>query len=259
MKSIFALLIFLIPWAVNAQILQISNADSLWHLKITASGNYTEGNQGRTLFTNKANISKKGNKLGFISNNLYQYGTISPSALPKKIITYNDFRSENLLVLLPNSRFSPFARVFLETNIMRKIDIRTEYALGSFFKVYNKKKHALSILLAGVNQQSEYGGNTFNIIDNGGSDKRNVWKWATGLSGTSTIVENHISLDYRAFYMQNFALTKDYNYLIDFILNVKVIKGLSFNVEYFRTFENVEQAGVLPQEVQVTYGFSYLF
>ena len=123
----------------------------------------------------------------------------------------------------------------------------------------HKPNHSLSILVAGVNQQTNYVGSVFNIIDNNGSDKRNVWKWATGISGTSTIIKNHISLDYRAFYMQNIELAKDYNYLIDLILNVKIIKGLSFNVEYFRTFENVEQAGVLPQEVQVTYGFSYHF
>ena len=257
MRFFFMLTILCITQTVNAQILQISKADSLWHLKITAAGNYTDGNQPRTLFTNKANLSKAGKKIGFISNNTYQYGTVSFAG--KKIVTYNDVRSENLLILLPKKRFSPFARVFLETNIIRKIDFRNEYAVGSFCKLLHKPNHSLSILVAGVNQQTNYVGSVFNIIDNNGSDKRNVWKWATGISGTSTIIKNHISLDYRAFYMQNIELAKDYNYLIDLILNVKIIKGLSFNVEYFRTFENVEQAGVLPQEVQVTYGFSYHF
>lgn len=257
MRLFFVLTILCITQTVNAQILQISKADSLWHLKITAAGNYTDGNQPRTLFTNKANLSKAGKKIGFISNNTYQYGTVSFSG--RKIVTYNDVRSENLLVLLPKSRFSPFARVFLETNIIRKIDFRNEFAVGSFYKLMNKPNHSLSILVAGVNQQTNYVGNVFNIIDNNGSDKRNVWKWATGISGTSTIIKNHISLDYRAFYMQNIELAKDYNYLIDLILNVKITKGLSFNVEYFRTFENVEQEKVLPKEVQINYGFSYQF
>lgn len=255
MRLFFVLTILCITQTVNAQILQISKADSLWHLKITAAGNYTDGNQPRTLFTNKANLSKAGKKIGFISNNTYQYGTVTFAG--KKIVTYNDVRSENLLVFLPKSRFSPFARVFLETNIIRKIDFRNEYALGSYYKLLNKPNHSLSILVASVNQQTNYAGSIFNIIGNNGSDKRNVWKLATGVLGTSTIIKNHISLDYRSFYMQNVELTKDYNYLIDLILNVKIIKGLSFNVEYFRTFESVEQEKVLPKEVQVNYGFSY--
>lgn len=257
MRLLYILSFLCYTQAVYAQILQISKADSLWHLKITAAGNYTDGNQPRTLFTNKANLSKTGKKIGFISNNTYQYGTVSFAG--KKIVTYNDVRSENLLVLLPKKRFSPFARVFLETNIIRKIDFRNEYAAGSFCKLLNKPNHSLSILMAGVNQQTNYKGNVFNIIDNAGSDKRNVWKWATGLSGSSTIIKNHLSLDYRGFYMQNVELSKDYNYLIDLILNVKIIKGLSFNVEYFRTFENVEMQGVLSKEVQLTYGLSYSF
>ena len=72
-------------------------------------------------------------------------------------------------------------------------------------------------------------------------------------------MKDQLSAEYRLFYMQNIALAKDYNYLVDLTLNAKIIKGLVFNVNYFQTFENVEMKGILPKEVQLTYGFSHQF
>lgn len=240
---------------VNAQVLQLVQSDSLWHIKLTTIGLYTDGNQPRSLFTNKANLTKVGKWLGFISNNTLQYGTVGKS----KMVAYKDIRSENLFVLLPRKRFSPFIREYVETNKLRQIVFRNELALGGFYKVITQKQHYLNLMAGVINQTTNYRTSIFNIIDNYASDKRNVWKWATGILGINTIVKDRLSAEYRLFYMQNVALAKDYNYLIDVSLNAKIIKGLAFNINYFQTFENVEMKGILPKEIQLTYGLSYQF
>ena len=176
-KFIFIGCIF-ISLISNAQVLQLAKADSLWHLKITATGLYTDGNQPRSLFTNKANLSKVWKSVGLISNNTYQYGTVGKS----KMVAYKDIRSENLFVLLPHKRFSPFIREYVETNKLRQIDSRNEFALGGFYKVMAQKQHYLNLMAGVINQTTNYRNSIFNIIDNNGSDKRNVWKWATGIS-----------------------------------------------------------------------------
>ncbi len=170
--------------------------------------------------------------MGFISNNTLQYGTVGKS----KMVAYNDIRSEKIFVLLPRKRLSPFIREYVETNKLRQIDFRNELALEGFYKVITQKQHYLNLMAGVINSTTNYRNSIFNIIDNYASDKRNVWKWATGISGINTIVKDRLSGEYRLFYMQNVALAKDYNYLIDVSLNAKIIKGLAFNINYFQTF-----------------------
>lgn len=239
----------------NAKVWQLTKSESLWHLKVTSTGQYIEGNQHRSLFTNKANLSKSWKLLGFISNNTYQYGTVGK----KNFVVYNDIRSENLITFLPHIRFSPFVREYVETNKLRQIDFRNELALGGFYKVFVHEQHFISLMASVINQSTICKYSAFNIIDNSSSNKRNVWKWGTGILGVNTIVENQLSTEYQLLYMQNIDLIKDFNYLIDITLNAKIIRGLSFNVNYFQTFENVGMKGISPKEVQLTYGLSYQF
>lgn len=256
MKIILSVpLIVFFSLRVNAQALQLNKADSLWHIKITATGLYADGNQPRSLFTNKVNVDKFWKKAAIISNNIYQYGTIGRS----KLVVYNDIRSENILILLPRKRFSAFIREFAEINKLRKIDFRNELAGGGLYKLVAGKPHQLTAMAGIIYQATDYKGTVFNIIDNHGSDKRKVWKWAVGLTGFNTIVKNRLNTEYRVLYMQNLSLAKDNNYVADISLNAKIIKGLSFTVNYFRTFESVEMKNILSREVQLTYGLTYQF
>lgn len=237
---------------VNAQVIHINELDSLWHLKISATGFYSDGNAPKTVLTNKLKITKVNNAIGLISNFTYQYGTVSSA---NKIV-YNDFRFENTLLLYPKKRFNPFLRTFEESNIIRKINFRNEIALGLVSKILSEKEHAINLVLAGVNQQTNYNFNKFNLSNFDNNDKINTWKGMAGVSGLNSIVKNKLRAEYRLYWMQGFDEMKNYSYLIDVSLEFILNKHISLQTNYINTFENLEPIGVLPFETQLTYGLS---
>lgn len=251
-KCLLVLALFVLSQKVNAQVIHINDLDSLWHFKLSATGSYSDGNLPRSLLTNKLKLTKVNDLFGLISNFTYQYGTASS----KKIIVYNDFRFENTLLLKPKKPFCPFVRTFSEKNIIRKIDFRHEIALGILRKIISSKEHGINILVAGVNQQTNYNTNSFNIIDYNGSENKNTWKGMVGINGLNTIIKNKFHVEYRFFWMQALDEPKDYAYLIDATLEFKLNKHFAFQANYIKTYENLEPQGILPFEVQSTYGLS---
>lgn len=205
------------------------------------------------LITNKVNISKIGWKIGLLLNDTYQYGT---AGLAKKVV-YNDIRFENSLLIYPNSKFFPFIRSNIETNILRKIDFRNEIGTGGICKFVNNKTQVINIFIGVTNQQTNYRTNIFNLIDNNGSTKRNVWKNITGISGKNTIFKDKFLIQYKLFWFQSFSNSIDYNYSIDTSLDFKISNKFSLIANYFMTFENIEPKAVLPKGTQVSYGLSY--
>ncbi len=251
-KYLIIYILFIFIPKVDAQVIHINDLDSLWHFKLSATGSYIDGNSPRTLLTNKLKLTKVVNSFGLISNFAYQYGT----ATSKKYIVYNDFRFENTLLIKPKNSFCPFVRTFTEKNIIRQIDFRNEIAVGVLYKLINKKEQRVNILFAGVNQQTNYKGSKFDLIDNKGANNRNTWKGMAGINGFNTILKDRLTAEYRFFWMQAFSTPIDYAYLIDLTLEFKINKRFSLQANYLHTFENIESKGVLPYEAQLTYGLS---
>lgn len=237
---------------LNAQVIHMNEMDSLWHAKITATGLYTSGNSPRSLFTNKFRLTKVGNTFGLFSNAVYQYGTVSK----KKIVTYNDYRFDNSVLLKPHRRLVPFVRFYQEKNLLRKVNFRNEVAMGVLFKLLAKKGQAINILSAVINQQTKYDRNIFEHIDNGGSYKRNVWKGVVGINGNNTLIDNKLTAEYRILGLQAFQIRQDYALLVDVTFDLKVTRKFSFTMNGFYTYENIELVGILPNEFQLTYGLS---
>ncbi len=255
-KKYFTVFLFFIFIAkINAQVIHINEYDSAWHFKLSATGAYIDGNSPRTLLTNKLKITKVVNLVGLISNFTYQYGT----ATSKKIVVYDDYRFDNSLIIKPKSTFSPFIRTFTEKNIIRKIDFRNEIAVGILYKIMNKPQQGINILVAGVNQQTNYNASEFDYIDSNGSYKRNTWKAMAGINGFNTLIKDRLTAEYKLFWMQAFNQSIDYAYLIDITLDFKISKRFAFQANYLKTYEKVEPKGVLPYEVQLTYGLSFTF
>lgn len=240
---------------VNAQLLHINDLDSLWHFKVSATGLYTDGNSPRSLLTNKLKLTKLYHTIGLLSNFTYQYGTASA----KKINTYNDYRIENIFLLYPKSTFVPFVRWFTEKNLLRKIDFRNEISTGVIYKVVNKKNQAINLFIAGAYQQTNYEGNTFNHIDNNGSHSLTTWEGLAGIAGSNTLVKDKLTAEYRLLGMQSFHEKLDYSLFADITLDFKLSKRFSILANGFYTYENIEQTGVVPYEVQFTYGLSLTF
>jgi len=254
-KWLLVLMVFLFLQKINGQVIHINDLDSVWHFKVSATGSYSDGNLPRSLLTNKLKLTKVNDLFGLISNFTYQYGTASS----KKIIVYNDFRFENTLLLKPKNFFCPFVRTFSEKNIIRKIKFRHEIALGILRKIISSKKQGINILVAGVNQQTNYNTNSFNIIEYNGSENKNTWKAMAGVSGMNSIVKNKLQAEYRFYWMQAFDEPKNYAYFIDVSLEFMLNNHFKLQANYVKTFENLEPIGVLPYEIQLTYGLSVTF
>jgi hypothetical protein len=253
LKLMLTIFIYFFYNSLLSQVTQLNQMDSLWHFKVSATGVYTDGNSSKSLITNKINISKIGKDLGLLSNITYQYGTAGAA---KKVV-YNDVRAENSLLVYPNYKLFPFVRSYIETNVLRKINFRNEVAIGGIYKVIDKEHQVVNILTGAANQQTNYKTPFFNLIDNNGSSRRNVWKNITGISGRNTIWMDKISIQYKLFWFQSFSKLMDYNYSADTTLEFKISNKFSLIANYFMTFENIEPEQVLPRETQISYGLSY--
>ena len=240
---------------LNAQVIHINELDSLWRFKISATGLHIKGNSPKTLLTNKLKITKVNKNIGLICDYTYQYGTASA----KKIVVYNDFRFENTILLKPKNRFNPFVRTFTEKNIIRNIVFRHEVALGALQKVISRKEHRLNFLLACVNQQTNYKTASLNIAQYSSSKNLNTWKVMAGISGFNSLVKNKLRAEYRFYWMQAFENKQNFAYLIDITLEFILNNQISLLANYSKTYEYLEPKGILPYEVQLTYGLSIKF
>jgi hypothetical protein len=153
----------------------------------------------------------------------------------------NDIFSRNYIYYKPENWFYPYAIGYISSNFRRKIDYRYFAGLGGTYQALRKENHVLKFAANVVYESTRFSRNIFNYTEYDNSDKINVWRATLYLSGWNYVFKKHLRLMYAAG------------------IDVPAWKGLSFNVMYSFTHENVVIKKIKQDDGLLTFGISYQF
>lgn len=234
-------------------IAQINESDtSKWQIRTSLSGNYQAGNVAFLSIRSKFDVLFSPTRQWVFksqNNSLYQ------AFYDKK--ADNDVFSKNYVYFKPQNTFYSYAISFVSANYRRKIDSRYFIGLGETWQIVNKPRHFLKFSLSAVYEQTAFSEAIFNDATYNGSDKISVWRGTAYIAGGHQLFDKHLQVFYDAYWQPAFDNRNNYRTQYDIGLNFPVWKGLTVNVLYAFTQENVVVQKIKTDDAALTFGFAY--
>jgi hypothetical protein len=171
----------------------------------------------------------------------------------------NDIFSRNYLYYKPQLKIYPFAIGYISTNFRRKIDNRYFAGAGLTYQLINTNKNVLKLSASAVYEATNFKANSYNYKEYNGDDKINLWRGTLYVGGWNYLLAKHIRLYYDAYWQPAFNNSHNYRTQVDVGADFPVWKGLSFNVLYAYTHENLVVTNILQDDKILTFGLAYNF
>jgi hypothetical protein len=169
----------------------------------------------------------------------------------------NEIFSRNFIYYKPHRKVYPFAIAFISTNYRRKIDNRYFAGGGFTYQVINTKINVLKLSASTVYEATKFANSFYNYSEYNGNNNINLWRGTLYVGGWSYLADKHIRLYYDAYWQPAFDNSNNYRTQLDVGLDFPIWKGLSFNVVYAFTRENVVIEEILQEDKILTFGLAY--
>lgn len=251
----YRLLFMILPllgWVqVRAQ-LNESDTASL-QIRVSLAGNYQKGNvQILTLRGKLDGLWAPHPNWVFKSQNNSLYQAFA------SVKADNDLFSRNFLYYKPQHRVYPFAIAYISGNYRRKIDLRLFAGAGVTWQVLNKPRQVIKLSANAVYETSRFKGTVYNDVGYNGIDKIDLWRGTLFLGGWHyPVARTALRLYYDAYWQPAFGKANNYRTQFDVGADLPIWKGLSFNVLYTFTHEQVTIATVKREDKILTFGLAY--
>jgi Protein of unknown function, DUF481 len=235
---------------------QLNESDTA-KLQIRASlaGNYQKGNVNILTVRSKLDMVWAPNRNWVFksqNNSLYQaFASIKAD---------NDLFSRNYLYYKPQRTIYPFAIAYIAGNYRRKIDLRLFAGAGITWQVLNKPHQVIKLSANAVYETSRFKGMVYNDSRYNGSNQIDLWRGTLFLGGWHyPLPHTALRLYYDAYWQPAFNHTNNYRTQFDLGADLPIWKGLSFNVVYTFTHEQVTIATIKREDKILTFGLAYNF
>jgi len=169
----------------------------------------------------------------------------------------SDFDSRNFLYAGQQQALYPFAMAFLSGNFRRKINFRWFAGPGLTWQAIRREGHVVKISLAGVYEATDFAGSAYNVPEYDGSARIGTWRATARISGQHRVLAQRLRFFYELYWQPSVEQAENYRWLADAGLELPVWKGLSFNMHFLYTHENVVVAGVRSNDLILTFGMSF--
>ena len=237
---------------VNAQ---INESDTLkFQIRTSLTGNYQKGNVDVLTVRSKIDFTYLPLKdFVFKSQNNYLYQAFYSKKAD------NDIFSRNYLYYKPQNKIYPFAIAYISTNYRRKVYNRFFTGGGITWQAINTGKHALKFSASAVYERTKFNGTVYNYAAFDGAGKISLWRGTLYTGGWSYLFNKHLRLYYDAFYQPAFNNKNNYRTQFDIGADFPVWKGLSANIIYAFTHENLVIKNIKKEDKILSFGFAYYF
>jgi hypothetical protein len=254
MKVRVLILLFLVFAKMeNPLFAQINESDTAkLQLRLAVNGNRQRGNVDLATWRAKLEfLGTLGERWVFKTQNnaLYQafFGNKADA----------DIFSRNYLYFNPKRLIYPYAIGFVSTNFRRKIDIRYFVGLGLTWQVIRRQGNVVKLSTNIVHEYSGFSGEDFNFPEYNGSRQIELWRNSIYLSGVHDIGGNRLRLYYEAFWQPELRRGPNYRAQVTGGIDFPLWKGLSANLSYLYSYENVVVENILQRDSILLFGLSY--
>jgi len=232
---------------------QLNESDTVeFQLRGSVTGNYQQGNVEVLNIKSKLDFTFSPQKNWVIksqNSSLYQafYSTEAD----------NDIFSRNYIYYKPQNKVYPFAIAYISTNYRRKINFRYFAGAGTTYQLINTKNIVLKLSASAVYEATKFADSVYNYAEYNGNENINLWRGTLYIGGWSYLLQNHLRLYYDAYWQPAFNNSNNYRTQVDIGADFPVWKGLSFNVLFAYTHENVVIANIQQDDKILSFGLAY--
>lgn len=254
MRLFFTMLLLLLGWAQGNAQLNESDTAAL-QIRASLAGNYQQGNVNVLTLRGKLDWVWAPNRNWVFksqNNSLYQAFASNKAD--------NDLYSRNFLYYKPQRRVYPFAIAYISGNYRRKIDLRLFAGAGLTWQLYNKPRQVIKLSANTVYETSRFKGTVFNNPRYNGSNTIDLWRATLFLGGWHyPLRHTALRLYYDAYWQPAWGHRNNYRTQFDLGTDLPIWKGLSLNVLYTFTHEQVTIATIKREDKILTFGLAYQF
>lgn len=250
-KPLPLLVIFMSSYAVSFG--QLNEADtSKFQLRAGVTGNYQQGNVEVLTIKSKLEFTYSPTKSWVLksqNSSLYQafFGVKAD----------NDIFSRNYIYYNPQRKVYPFAIAYISANFRRKIDIRYFTGAGLTWQAINTKNNVLKFSASAVYEATKFKVSSYNYPEYDGDSNITCWRGTLYLGGWNYLLKEHVRLYYDAYWQPAFNNRNNYRTQFDIGADIPIWKGLSFNMLFAYTHENVVAEKIKQDDKIVTFGLAY--
>ncbi len=231
---------------------QLNESDTLhFQLRASLTGSYQQGNVALLTMRGRLDFSSQFSRnLVFKSQNsgLYQeFNSIKGD---------NDLFSRNFLYYCPTRKVYPFTIGFVSANFRRKLTLRYFGGAGATIQLLQKHLHTLKASTGLVRESSYFSNSNYTVSVYNGNKTINVWRATTWLMGKHQVTHT-FRIFYDFYWQPALGNAQNYRWQTDIGMDFSLWKGLSVNVLYLYTYENVVVETVKRQDQLLTFGLSF--
>lgn len=254
MKNLLCFLLFFSLSWLHAHA-QLNESDTVkFQFRTSLTGNYQQGNVNILTIRARLDLAIAPVKdVAFKLQNNMMYQEFSA------VKGDNDIYSRNYIYYKPQKKFYPFGIVYASTNYRRKIDSRLFAGAGFTYQLLNKANHVFKMSASTVYETNKFNGNQYNYIAFDGSNTIKLWRVTLYAAGWNYLLSRHLRLYYDAYWQPAFSNKNNYRTQFDIGTDLSVWKGLSLNMLYTFTHENVVIKNVKQRDKILTVGLGYGF
>lgn len=250
----FATALILCFWGLPLLLFgQLNESDTLaLQYRAALGGNLQTGNVQSLTLTARLDFSvAPGGRWAFKTQNTSRYQAFFDRKAD------NDFSSRNFLYAGPQHRVYPFWMAFVSTNFRRKIDFRYFTGPGVTWQVLRRPKQVIKISLSGVYESTDFAGQAYNYPEYDGRENISTWRATARIFGQHTLLPRRLNLYYEAYIQPSLEDAHNFRWMLDSALELPLWKGLSFQVHYQYSREQVVVASVKSDDSILTFGISF--
>ncbi len=232
---------------------QISESDTLkFQLRTSLTGNFQTGNVEMLTLRGRLDAAT------MLSNDIVfktQNSSLYQSFFGKK--ADNDLFSRNYLYFKPYNRVYPYAIAYISTNYRRKVDMRYFAGAGLSYQLVRRSHSLVKLSANALYEQSNFLANSFNDAIYNGTDQIKLWRASTYLMASSWVFHKRLRLYCDAFWQPAFNRISNYRTQMDLGMEFPVWKGLTLNILFTNTHENVVPLSTKTTDNILTFGLGY--
>lgn len=234
---------------------QLNESDTLrFQLRISLSGSYQTGNVELLIVRSRAEMLLSfGDALKLKTQNNTLFQTFGGRTAD------NDLSSRNFLYFRPEKQIYPFAMIFVQRNLRRKVDHRTFAGTGLTWQVARRANGYLKLSASMVYEQTRFSTSSFNETFYNGNIQISIWRptfyTMAGLNNPS----GNLKIYGVAYWQPGLHKVNNNRMQAEFGADVGILKGLSFTMLYLNSFEQVVSDKVRQHDGLFTFGLNYQF
>jgi hypothetical protein len=232
---------------------QLNESDTAtFQLRVSVTGNYQQGNVEVLNIKSKIDCSYSPHKNWVIksqNSSLYQaFYSVKAD---------NDVFSRNYIYYKTQHKLYPFVIAYISANFRRKIDNRYFGGAGVTWQAINTKNNVLKFSASTFYESTGFKGNKYNFSAYNGNANINLWRGTLYTGGWNYLLRKHVRLYYDAYWQPAFNNRNNYRTQFDIGSDFPIWKGLSFNMLYTFTHENIVIEKVKQDDKILTFGLSH--